>query len=75
LATARKLAILAIFRVVFGTFFGPEARDQNHGHSHDYEDVGKVECRPMPGLPMKIEIVDHVASKHSIDDIPKCATQ
>jgi|TARA_R100000935_G_C2762480_1_gene134198 hypothetical protein len=36
------------FRVVSGTFFGPEARDKNHGHTQDYEDVGKIERRPVP---------------------------
>jgi len=74
-ATARKLAILAIFHVIPGTFLGCEARDQNHGHAQDDEHVGKVERRPLPGLPTEIYLIDNIASKNSRDPISKCTAK
>ncbi len=44
------------------------AHDQHHGADANCR-IGKVERRPMPGLPMEIQVIDNVASKNSVDDI------
>ena len=69
LVTSWALFILVVFSLVSSTCFSPKSRDQNHDHAQDYKDVGKVERRPMPGLPMEIQVIDNVASKNSVDDI------
>jgi hypothetical protein len=61
-----------VFRLFVATVFGPKARGQNHENAQDNENVGKIERRPKPGLPMEIQIIDNIASKDSVDYISNC---